>query len=95
MSVAGRFVRLGTQSMLAEGDSFINAERLDVVKYSTRPAESKALLDYLLYHDHNPRKRWSSPRSAPRPRTSRTGGQAHTKLTAACMCASYQCALLT
>lgn len=57
MSVAGRFVRLGTQSMLAEGDGqFLNADRLDVVKYSRRPAESKAILDYLLYVLHNPRK---------------------------------------
>jgi tetratricopeptide repeat protein 8 len=57
MSVAGRFVRLGTQSMLnADGDQFINPDRLDCVKYSTRPAESKAILDYLLYHDHNPKK---------------------------------------
>jgi len=57
MSVAGRFVRLGTASLMAsDGDQFINPDRLDVVKYSTRPAEAKALLDYLLYHDHNPRK---------------------------------------
>ena len=57
MSVAGRFVRLGTQSMLAEGDGqFLNPDRLDVVKYSRRPAESKAILDYLLYVLHNPRK---------------------------------------
>jgi tetratricopeptide repeat protein 8 len=56
MSVAGRFLRLGTQSMLSEGEEFINVDRLDLRKYSKRPALAKALLDYIIYHDHNPKK---------------------------------------
>ena len=52
----GRQVRLGTASMLSrEGGPFINVERLDLRKYAARPAIAKALCDYLLYHDHNPK----------------------------------------
>jgi tetratricopeptide repeat protein 8 len=35
---------------------FIDAERLDMKKYAQRPSIAKALCDFLLYHDHNPRK---------------------------------------
>ncbi len=57
ISVAGRNIRLGTQSMLlTSGDQFIDANRIDVTKFANKPAEAKALIDYLLYHDHNPRK---------------------------------------
>ena len=56
MSVAGRFVRLGTQSLLSDNGQFIQAERIDPSKFTAKPAEAKALLDYLLRVDHNPRK---------------------------------------
>ena len=57
VTALGRLVRLGTASMLSEsGGPFINVDRLDLRKYSTRPALAKALFDYILYHEHNPRK---------------------------------------
>lgn len=57
VSVAGRFLRLGTQSMLSDpGGMFINVDRLDFKKYAKRPALAKALMDFILYHDHNPKK---------------------------------------
>lgn len=56
VSVAGRYVRLGTQSMLSDGANFINVDRLDFKKYAKRPGLAKVLLDFILYHDHNPKK---------------------------------------
>lgn len=53
----GRAVRLGTASLAsAPGGPFIEAARLDLRKYASRPALGKALLDYLLYVDHDPRR---------------------------------------
>lgn len=53
----GRFVRLGTASMMAEpGGAFINVDKLDLRKYAARPALARALCDYILYHDRNPKK---------------------------------------
>jgi len=53
----GRLLRLGTASMLTEpGGPFINVDKLDLRKYATRPALAKVLCDYIIYHDHNPRK---------------------------------------
>lgn len=53
----GRQVRLGTASMRSEaGGPFINIDRLDLNKYARLPAVAKHLCDFLLYHDHNPRK---------------------------------------
>jgi tetratricopeptide repeat protein 8 len=57
LTALGRQVRLGTASMLSvAGGPFINVERLDLRKYAARPALAKALCDYILYVDHNPRK---------------------------------------
>lgn len=43
--------------MLGEaGGPFINVDKLDLRKYAARPALARVLLDYILYHDHNPRK---------------------------------------
>jgi len=57
VTALGRLVRLGTASMLSEaGGPFIRAERLDLKKYAQRPELAKVLFDYILYHDHNPRK---------------------------------------
>ena len=53
----GRQVRLGTASMRSEvGGPFVNVDRLDLNKYAQLPAVAKHLCDFLLYHDHNPRK---------------------------------------
>ena len=52
-----RFVRLGTASLLSDGGGpFINLDKLDLRKYAARPCLSRALCDYMLYHDHNPKK---------------------------------------
>jgi tetratricopeptide repeat protein 8 len=40
----------------SESGVFIDVDRLDLKRYAARPAIAKALVDYLLYHDHNPRK---------------------------------------
>ena len=57
VSVQGRYVRLGTASLLSSGGSkFIQVESLDVKKYVKRPALAKALCDYMLYVEHNPKK---------------------------------------
>lgn len=57
VTALGRLVRLGTASMLSEaGGPFINVDRLDLRKYAARPALARTLFDYILYHDHNPRK---------------------------------------
>eukprot|EP01062_Namystynia_karyoxenos_P073916 TRINITY_DN7072_c0_g1_i1.p1 TRINITY_DN7072_c0_g1~~TRINITY_DN7072_c0_g1_i1.p1 ORF type:complete len:543 (+),score=208.66 TRINITY_DN7072_c0_g1_i1:87-1631(+) len=54
---AGRLVRLGTASMRSEpGGPFIKADRLDMAKYAQRPPLAKVLCDFVLYHDHNPRR---------------------------------------
>lgn len=41
VSVAGRYVRLGTQTMLSGTDAFIDPERLDIKKYVRRSALAK------------------------------------------------------
>lgn len=57
LTALGRLVRLGTASMLSDnGGPFIRVERLDLKKYAARPELAKVLFDYILYHDHNPRK---------------------------------------
>ena len=57
VTALGRPVRLGTASMMSDrGGPFINVERLDLSRYAARPALSRVLCDYLLYHDHNPKK---------------------------------------
>eukprot|EP00899_Mesostigma_viride_P006572 jgi/Mesvir1/15916/Mv08240-RA.1 len=54
---AGRLLRLGTASMLSEpGGMFINVDKLDLRKYAQRPALARALCDFIIYHDHNPKK---------------------------------------
>jgi tetratricopeptide repeat protein 8 len=57
LTALGRLVRLGTASMLSDsGGPFIRVDRLDLKKYASRPELAKVLFDYILYHDHNPRK---------------------------------------
>jgi tetratricopeptide repeat protein 8 len=57
MTSSGRFVRLGTASMLFDGSGeFINPEKMNMKKYATRPALARVLCEYLIYHDHNYKK---------------------------------------
>ena len=62
MTMLGRQVRLGTASMAtAMGDgmgpgTFIDVDRLDLKRYAARPPLAKALCDFLLRVEHNPKK---------------------------------------
>ena len=57
MRIFCRFVRLGTASLLSDGGGpFINLDKLDLRKYAARPCLARALCDYMLYHDHNPKR---------------------------------------
>ena len=58
MSVAGRYVRLGTQSLLSNNSQFITPERIDCTRYSKpeRLVEGSVLLDYLMVVEQNYRK---------------------------------------
>ena len=52
-----RFVRLGTASLLSHGGGpFINLDKLDLRKYAARPCLARALCDYMLHHEHNPKR---------------------------------------
>lgn len=42
--------------MNADPGGFINVDRLDFRKYATRPPVAKALVDFILYHEHNPKR---------------------------------------
>lgn len=49
-SSSGRYVRLGTASMVSEDPGiFIDTAKLDLAKYAFRPSLAKALFYYLLY----------------------------------------------
>lgn len=53
VTTSGRFMRLGTASMLSQaGGPFIDVERLDLRKYAHRPLLARALMEYILYHEH-------------------------------------------
>lgn len=56
VSVAGRFIRLGTASLVQDGEQFINLDRFDFNKYAQRPALAKVLMDYILYCEHTPKR---------------------------------------
>lgn len=53
---SGRYLRLGTASMLSAGGKFIQSERLDMKRMAQKQPIAKALCDYLIYCDNNPRK---------------------------------------
>lgn len=55
--ITGRFVRLGTASLMAvPGGPHINVQRLNLEKYAReRPLVAKLLCDYLLYVEHRPK----------------------------------------
>ncbi|KAI7804324.1 tetratricopeptide repeat protein 8 isoform X2 [Triplophysa rosa] len=53
-SASGRFVRLGTASMLTNPEGpFIHLSRLNLAKYSKRPELSKTLFEYIFYHEND------------------------------------------
>ena len=56
LTMQGRLVRLGTQSLLSVGDKFINPDTLNVRKYGKKLTLAKVLIDFLLYSEHNPRR---------------------------------------
>ncbi|CAH1791070.1 unnamed protein product [Owenia fusiformis] len=55
-SASGRYVRLGTASMLSNPDGpFINLGRLNFGKYAQRPNLAKSLFEYILHHENDVR----------------------------------------
>ncbi|XP_051775850.1 tetratricopeptide repeat protein 8 [Erpetoichthys calabaricus] len=53
-SASGRYVRLGTASMLTSPDGpFINLSRLNLAKYAQKPNLSKALFEYIFHHEND------------------------------------------
>jgi len=55
-SASGRFVRLGTASMLSQPDGpFINLSKINFEKYANRPTLSKALFEYIFHHENDVR----------------------------------------
>uniref|UniRef100_A0A673UZN7 Tetratricopeptide repeat domain 8 n=1 Tax=Suricata suricatta TaxID=37032 RepID=A0A673UZN7_SURSU len=53
-STSGRFVRLGTASMLTSPDGpFINLSRLNLTKYAQKPKLAKALFEYIFHHEND------------------------------------------
>jgi len=56
LTMNGRLLRLGTQSMLCESDKFINAETLNLSKFCRDGVLSKVLINFLFYSEKNVRK---------------------------------------
>ncbi|XP_071080081.1 tetratricopeptide repeat protein 8-like [Haliotis cracherodii] len=55
-SASGRYVRLGTASMLSNADGpFINLARLNFNKYAARQNLAKALFEYIFHHENDVR----------------------------------------
>ncbi|XP_068802864.1 tetratricopeptide repeat protein 8 isoform X2 [Struthio camelus] len=53
-SASGRYVRLGTASMLTNPDGpFINTSRLNLAKYAQKPKLAKALFEYIFHHEND------------------------------------------
>nr|XP_033809100.1 tetratricopeptide repeat protein 8 isoform X1 [Geotrypetes seraphini] len=53
-SVSGRFIRLGTASMLTNPDGpFINLSRLNLAKYAQKPNLAKSLFEYIFHHEND------------------------------------------
>uniref|UniRef100_A0A6I8MY57 Tetratricopeptide repeat domain 8 n=1 Tax=Ornithorhynchus anatinus TaxID=9258 RepID=A0A6I8MY57_ORNAN len=53
-SASGRYVRLGTASMLTHPDGpFINLSRLNLAKYAQKPKLAKALFEYIFHHEND------------------------------------------
>lgn len=56
MTTLGREMRLGTASLSAATGVLVDVEKLNVVKYASRTGIAMALVNYLLYVEHNVRK---------------------------------------
>ncbi|KAF2357594.1 Tetratricopeptide-like helical domain [Trinorchestia longiramus] len=55
-AATGRHVRLGTASMVSPSDGpFLNIARLNLAKYAGLPHLSRALFEYIYYHENNVR----------------------------------------
>ncbi|KAL0585996.1 hypothetical protein ABG067_004319 [Albugo candida] len=53
----GRQIRLGTAPIQTENQSsFIDVDMLDLKRHASKPVIAKLLVDYLLYHERNPRR---------------------------------------
>uniref|UniRef100_A0A8C9XZK7 Tetratricopeptide repeat domain 8 n=1 Tax=Sander lucioperca TaxID=283035 RepID=A0A8C9XZK7_SANLU len=53
-SASGRFIRLGTASMLTNPEGpFINLSRLNLAKYSQKPNLSRTLFEYIFHHEND------------------------------------------
>ncbi|XP_067931248.1 tetratricopeptide repeat protein 8-like [Watersipora subatra] len=53
-SASGRFVRLGTASMISSPDGpFINLSRLNLGKYAQKNSLARSLFEYILYHEND------------------------------------------
>ncbi|KAK7903891.1 hypothetical protein WMY93_016498 [Mugilogobius chulae] len=53
-SSSGRFIRLGTASMITNPDGpFINLSRLNLAKYSQKPNLSRTLFEYIFHHEND------------------------------------------
>ncbi|XP_065449570.1 tetratricopeptide repeat protein 8 isoform X1 [Chrysemys picta bellii] len=53
-SASGRYVRLGTASMLTNPEGpFINLSRLNLAKYAQKPKLAKALFEYIFHHEND------------------------------------------
>ena len=52
----GRILRLGTASMLQQGDQFIMADKLDAKRIAKKKHIAKAVVDYLIYVESNFRR---------------------------------------
>uniref|UniRef100_A0A3Q2VYH0 Tetratricopeptide repeat domain 8 n=1 Tax=Haplochromis burtoni TaxID=8153 RepID=A0A3Q2VYH0_HAPBU len=51
---SGRFIRLGTASMLTNPEGpFINLSRLNLAKYSQKPNLSRTLFEYIFHHEND------------------------------------------
>ena len=51
-----RYIRLGTASLEKAGGQFIMVDKLNLKNIAKKNSISRALCDYLLYVEHNPKK---------------------------------------
>ncbi|XP_075007437.1 tetratricopeptide repeat protein 8 isoform X5 [Calonectris borealis] len=64
-SASGKYVRLGTASMLTNPDGpFINLSRLNLAKYAQKPKLAKALFEYIFHHENDVKNEMNNISSA-------------------------------
>eukprot|EP01016_Furgasonia_blochmanni_P050532 TRINITY_DN7821_c0_g2_i4.p1 TRINITY_DN7821_c0_g2~~TRINITY_DN7821_c0_g2_i4.p1 ORF type:complete len:494 (-),score=70.15 TRINITY_DN7821_c0_g2_i4:38-1519(-) len=56
ITAGGRYIRLGTASLQSMGGQFIAVDKLNMKAIASKKAISKAICDYLIYVEHNPKK---------------------------------------